>query len=316
MNTLTILTGLQGSGKSTYARSLVKQNEYVRVNRDDLRELMHPDMLWSGKREGIIVATELAMVRTALAAKKNVVVDDTNLVQSTLDRILVVAKEFPEVRVKIYDMQVPIDVCIERDSLREGSAHVGAPVIYRTAYSSGYVKWSDDPRPVVIVDIDGTLANGEHRNEILADKTNPDRWKHYFAQVQGDSAYPVVAQWVQELSKDYQIAIVSGRPDNFPVRAHVGAGHPWTMAEETSMFVHTRCKIPYTALFMRGGNDKRPDTDIKRDIYNQCFKGANVFAILDDRPAVIRETWRKLREEGVIPASTLIVPVRGDIEDF
>ncbi len=53
-----------------------------------------------------------------------------------------------------------------------------------------------------------------------------------------------------------------------------------------------RYEIPYDLLYMRPSGDKRPDTVIKREIFDAKIKDKyDVWFVLDDRPKVVR-MWR------------------------
>lgn len=80
-HSLVILRGVPGSGKSLIARWLVGQHDFVRVNRDTLRQMLHNDNggNHSKEQEKITSGVRDDIIRRALAAGKSVVVDDTNL---------------------------------------------------------------------------------------------------------------------------------------------------------------------------------------------------------------------------------------------
>jgi hypothetical protein len=101
-----------------------------------------------------------------------------------------------------------------------------------------------------------------------------------------------VIQWIKELAKDYTICIVSGRPDTY---------------QNLTISWLSKYSVPYDYLFMRRGNDTRPDVDVKFEILEKLPK-EQIFLAIDDRPIVIRDCWRK---NGV-----KVIPVRGDCEDF
>lgn len=300
---LKMLKGLPASGKSTLAREHVK-NGWFRLNRDDLRAMLYPGLSWSGHREDVVRGIERSAAKEILSRKQSVVIDDTNL----SEKHFVSWKQLAEQSGATFETQfvdTPVTECVRRDSFRSGAAHVGEFVIWKMATENGLFEWGSDP--VVVVDVDGTLANGEHRQNLLSDKSDPSRWKKYFDAVRGDEPYDFVVRWVRELAKEYRIVIVSGRPDNYPLPDWDDPDEHWTMALETSDFVQRRCRVPYHSLFMRAQGDKRPDTDVKRDILTRNLKGANIAFVIDDRPRVC-QMWK---ESGL-----KVYPVRGQVEDF
>jgi predicted kinase len=78
MTTLTITRGLPGSGKTTWARQQVGA---VRVNRDDLRRMLHGRHLGYARAEAQVTVAHRALVAALLEAGVNVICDDTNLSQ-------------------------------------------------------------------------------------------------------------------------------------------------------------------------------------------------------------------------------------------
>ena len=76
-----ILTkGLPGSGKTTWAARVQAESlgTYKRVNKDELR-LMLDGGKWSPNNERFVEAVRDQVILAALAAGKDVIVDDTNL---------------------------------------------------------------------------------------------------------------------------------------------------------------------------------------------------------------------------------------------
>ena len=144
MNKLLILQGLQGSGKSTFAKELCEKhpNEWVRVNRDDLRNMAGKYNV--PKREDLITDWENMCIIETLKNKYNVIIDATNLNQArNEDRIKLIKKRLAkegyyfsfEVEYKQFD--VPLEECIRRDALRPNP--VGEQVI-RNFHTKYFVK--------------------------------------------------------------------------------------------------------------------------------------------------------------------------------
>jgi predicted kinase len=82
LSKLLILKGLQASGKSTFAKDLVKKSgNFFRLNRDDFRAMMF-DSKWTKNREKVVIAVEKAAAKAILDSGYSVCVDDTNLKNS------------------------------------------------------------------------------------------------------------------------------------------------------------------------------------------------------------------------------------------
>lgn len=71
-----ILTGLPGSGKSTFAESYIKSG-YVRLNKDELREMVNGYNL-NYKDEPLIHEMQMTLLGMLLDAGRNVIIDNTH----------------------------------------------------------------------------------------------------------------------------------------------------------------------------------------------------------------------------------------------
>lgn len=132
-----ILTvGVSGSGKSTYACSLVDNNpDYVRVNRDEVRAMlfgfMRPEdhsayykSKGIGKKEELVTEVEDNIIMAALHIGKNVIVDATHLKMKYINRFRKLGHP-----VELHIFNPPLETCVDRDRLRERT--VGREIIER-----------------------------------------------------------------------------------------------------------------------------------------------------------------------------------------
>ncbi len=144
-----MLQGLPGSGKSTKAKELVKNNtNTVRLNRDLLREMFYFLRKTCGKRdaglefrrevESLVIHSQVNMAEMFLKSGFNVVIDDTNLGTYVRARYRQLAEEL-KCEFSIMPMGTDIETCVERDKNRkEGS--VGEQVIRNMAKQHGIGK--------------------------------------------------------------------------------------------------------------------------------------------------------------------------------
>lgn len=262
---LTMMKGLPGSGKSTVARAEVVSGGNVgRINRDDLRAMLF-DSVWSGKREGVVVDCEKAIAKVLFDHGMNPIIDDTNLSPKHRQMWSDLAKQSGQ-NFAVKDLEVDVETCRERDVNRDKS--VGRAVIDRMALQNGMIDWGE--RPILLCDIDGTLADGDHRVHLV--KGEKKDWPAYFALLSDDSPVSSVIHKVNDMFSSHTVCLVSGRPD--------------TYQRETLEWLKKH-GVPYHWLFMRPGSDKRPDTDIKSGFLKYMPKD-KIALVLDDRPNVCR----------------------------
>jgi predicted kinase len=264
MSKLTINIGLPASGKSTESeKKILADGNTVRINKDLLRTMLHFDK-FSGRNEGLTRDASRTLAKFYLANRTNVIIDDTNLNPATKQSWVDLAKEC-DAKIEYLDMtDVSVAECIERDSNREKK--VGAHVIYKMALQHlNYMKGEE----VIVCDLDGTLCDIEHRRHFVAQ--TPKDWKGFFDSIPADTLRGDVAEMV----RNKKVIFVSARPENYRTQTE-----DWLLKHG---FINM--------LIMREAGDKRPDTEVKSDIYDKYLKNLDIVEVIDDRPCVI-EMWR------------------------
>ena len=130
--TLIITRGLPASGKTTWAKQIQASGEsIIIVCRDDLREMLHSS-LFSQENEKITNKVRDFSLREGLKADKTVICADTNIHLGVVDHLLKIARQHDALSyVEDKFLEVPFEVCIERDSKRPNP--VGESVIMKMA---------------------------------------------------------------------------------------------------------------------------------------------------------------------------------------
>ena len=105
-----------------------------------------------------------------------------------------------------------------------------------------------EEKPIVIVDMDGTLADVGHRLHYIRGKGKQD-WKKFFSEQRHDLPIKPILKQVCELASNHEIVIVTGRPEQY--------------FHETQQWLR-KYKVPYSRLYMRPAGDHRPDFLVKR----------------------------------------------------
>jgi predicted kinase len=290
MPKLTILRGISGSGKSTEAKTMT-DNNYYRVNRDELRPMLYSGK-WSGDKEKVVVAAERAIVTALLESGKSVVVDDTNLLDSHRNMWKQIVENVnikhktngtTPVEFKVKEIRTSLVECILRDLLRKGDKYIGENVIQRQAMKSGMYNLQQTPNSIVLCDIDGTIANGDHRVGLLKDKKDRDRWLKYYALCKDDKPIQSIIDKLKEhKASGKDIILVSGRASELTLY-------------QTQEWL-ARYDVPFDRLLMRNKGDGRPDVQVKTDILNEILlhhPKESIYRIYDDRPNIVLNCWVK-----------------------
>lgn len=133
-----VTRGIPGSGKSVFSKDWAKEDpkHRVRINRDDLRNML--GCYWVPSRESLITSMYLSILNDSMIGGYDIVIDNMNLNVKTIEEIQNIVKDFNlestlEMRPIYYEVEfkdffdIPLEVCIERDSKRENP--VGEQVI-------------------------------------------------------------------------------------------------------------------------------------------------------------------------------------------
>ncbi len=279
MKTIIILRGIPASGKSTYAKELVKENPgmYKRINRDDMREMLDT-YHFSKDNEKFVKKVRDTLIKMALAAGKHVIVDDTNISERNINRIKQLADEHRkqtghEVKIDIKEFHIDLEEAIERDSKR--ARPVGSRTIrqmhrkFTGKHDRGphYQSQDESLPPAIICDLDGTLA--------IMNGRSPYEGKACESDLLNQPVYDIVKSYHD---MGHTIILLSGRTDD--AKPHT---ERWL----------AKYNVPYDHLIMRKATDKRRDSIIKRELFDQNIKDKYfVRFVLDDRNQVV-DMWRQ-----------------------
>lgn len=133
-------------------------------------------------------------------------------------------------------------------------------------------------KKAIIVDLDGTLCNIDHRLPLI---TTPDKkkdWTNFYESM----IYDMPNMWCYDLITKYSkddvaILYVTGRPDTY--RSH-------------SMDWLRRYSCPISELHMRPSKDNRKDSIIKKEIFESYIQPVyEILFCIEDRSSVV-QMWR------------------------
>lgn len=286
MNTFYIYRGIPASGKSTVAMSNATSTGAIRVSRDDIR-YTNLGAYW-GVDENIVTKLQYAAFNAAFKTGRDVISDATNLVAKDVRSQMELATSHGY-EVQVHDFPIDLNEAIARDAGREKS--VGEDVI--RSFHRRFIRkdGSFPPIPVIttpaveftpyiapgagfphaiLVDIDGTLAHHEGiRGPYDTSRYHLDN----FDLTIGQLAEAFVATHGQTC---YTI-IMSGRDEDY--------------RQVTQDWLNDWA-FPHEALLMRPSGDRREDSIVKNELFEQHVAGQfNVDLVLDDRNRVVN-MWR------------------------
>ena len=286
---LLILVGAPGSGKSTFARYFIRtEDNWVRVNRDDFRQMQFGDSLMSPFYEERITKMVEASVITLLKHHTNVIIDATNCSLRTLEDMIQAYTEYADISFKVFDLSVEelVKRCDKR--CEQTGKFIPKSAIEKHVTQLQYTKEKFDFKPIprtvkeatltytaqdstlpkaVICDLDGTLSLLNGRDPYDASSADEDLLD-----------VPVARVLQMAKAQGYKVILLSGREQLY--------------REPTERFL-SKHQIAYDLLLMRTTNDYRKDNIIKKELFQQEIAGKYFIEfLLDDRNQVV-DMWRK-----------------------
>lgn len=290
MKKVIMTIGAPGSGKTTWAleQAADKKHKTIVLNRDDLRAMLFGGKYkYSRANENIVMNAMVNMLNDALVDNsiQRIIIADTNLNESTRNKFNSVIEKHSKLDKPICTEHKHFDVSwveLEKRNLKRGDKAVPKQVLRdmylkMQKYMGKHKQYTPDPtkQKAVIFDLDGTLANNDHRHAFDYEKLIDDK--------------PI--EFVVELARmyaqnDYDIICVSGRNagDKETNDKHWHATASWL----------SKNNIPWSVLYMRDWDDNRADDIIKEEIFwNKIENNWNVECAFDDRDRVV-EMWRRI----------------------
>lgn len=130
-----------------------------------------------------------------------------------------------------------------------------------------------------IFDIDMTLCDCTHR--LCHIQKDPKDWANFYGSIEDDTPIKDVVAVAESLQKaGYSILLVTGRPDNLMI--------------DTVGWLKWNTGLKVDGLFFRKLGDHRPDTEVKKEMYETQIKDKfDVRGVFEDRKVVV-DMWRSL----------------------
>src|SRR5205085_11743589 len=112
---------------------------------------------------------------------------------------------------------------------------------------------ADDARDIVIVDIDGTIADVRHRLHHIQGPRKKN-WKAFFEAMDRDTPIEPIIEQVRDLARTNEIVIITGRPQSY---------------EKRTIAWLEKHGVPFSRLLMRRSGDHRQDFVAKEDLLRE-----------------------------------------------
>ena len=128
----------------------------------------------------------------------------------------------------------------------------------------------------VICDIDGTIANNDHRQHFLEGKKD---WDGFFSSLSEDKPIFEIINEINNLNfKGHKITFLTGRPEKY--------------RGETKKWLNLFFSFEYS-LIMRKDNDRRNKLQIKRELFDENFSKESIQIVFENDRQLI-EMWKNL----------------------
>jgi predicted kinase len=303
---LIVMIGAPGSGKTTWAKQYLEEHKndefkWVRVSRDDIR-MMCFNVEFDIANEVTVTQIEDKLVRLALEEGKNILIDATHVNRKSRNKWHKLALDVGGINVIEKGFKIDLETCLERNRNRDRKVPENIiQNMYEKLQKSGFEEWKETIYPehiietqvfneklpdAIICDLDGTVAENSWRNVYDIEKCEQDRPIYEIINLINIMSGCFIEDSEQRECLEEQILFVTGRKEQFREQTL-----NW-LIKNVALTKHIyRDDIK---LFMRQDGDNRPDTIVKKEIYEQYIKGKfNIDFVLDDRPSVCR-MYRRL----------------------
>lgn len=288
---LILTVGIPGTGKSTWAKNFVLENDnYLRVSRDDYRRMLFNVQMGEYEQENLITKIVNSTVRTSLTSGVNVIIDQTNVKRKYIEALIQEFNDIADIEFKTFGFDVNLQELHERNQNRLITERVPKEVIDNMYNSLKFLKNNYEFESIskgtysevknnfkhvrnaknncYIFDIDGTLAERGDRGPFDWDRVGEDTLKADVFKV-----LDLLFEW------GIFMFIFSGRDS--------------ICRKETEEWLRKH-DIEYDDLYMRAEGDNRKDSIIKQELFEQHIEGKyNCLGVFDDRDQVVK-MWRDI----------------------
>ena len=243
-----------------------------------------------GPKEKWTIKIQTCILQTFVRENVNcIIIDDTNYNNGHLTRIKNICDRYTFEMIDMHrDYGVTLQQCIERNEIRANK--VPKVAIYAMNKKYHVMERVNNPEncevfdydgDYVVADLDGTLAECEHRMKYIDGTMGGKKnWKPFFDGMADDTVMDGTKQLLELTYEGHPVVFVTGRPNNYR-----SVTEKWLKDND----------IQYDALYMRPQGDFRPDTVVKQEIIDLYLDKNKIVMWLDDSPQIIEQ----VRKNGI-----------------
>ena len=281
MNKLILTRGIQGSGKSTWARQWVEEDpeNRVRINNDDIRNML--GKYWVTSRENLVSSIKENMAEEAINRGYDIVVDNMNLNPKEIlfwKDMVKMANMDPDgykYEIEFKDFFISLEECIRRDAMRPNP--IGEKVIRETwkrykhfiqtsqveNYVNNLIKYTGKPKCIVI-DMDSTMCFNTTKRPWFGDGAAEG--------MINDVPNTGMCDMIRKLQEDFVIVVATGRD---------------TTQEAVTKEWLAKQGINPDEFYFRTNKDYRKGVVVKKEQIEAILEKYDIVAIFDDCEPIV-----------------------------
>lgn len=304
MNKIILTRGIQGSGKTTWARQWVAEDpkNRVRINNDDIRNML--GNYWVIEREPLVSEMKQYLTQAAMDRGYNIVIDNMNLNPKEVkfwEKVVELNNEDPDgykYEIEFKDFFIPLEECIRRDAMRPNP--IGEKVIRETwkrykhfiqttkveNYVNNLIKEDESKPYCLVVDMDSTLCFNTTKRPWYGEGAA----EGMINDVPNMGVLRLVEQWTKPGPTAYTNNLI------------IATGRDTSQEEVTKQWLAKYNIYPQEFYFRRKG-DYRKGVEVKKEQIEKILEKYNVVAIIDDCEPIVN----MYREMGL----TVLQPNKG-----
>lgn len=287
---LILTRGIQGSGKSTWARKWVEEDpeHRIRINNDDIRNML--GVYWVTSREGLVSDIKKRAAQYAMYRNYDIVVDNMNLNpkevkfwedlvwahNETVGNNSEFKDKYDSYEIEFKDFFIPLEECIRRDAMR--SNPIGEKTIRDTwrrykhfiqtseveRYVNNLKRYEGKPKCIVI-DMDSTVCFNMSKRPWFGEGAAEG--------MTNDVPNTGVCDIIRQLQEQYLIVVATGRD---------------TSQEEVTKQWLARQGINVDEYFFRTNGDYRKGVEVKKEEITAILEKYDIVAIFEDCEPIVQ----------------------------